>query len=84
MGHNSPRFDVAKRGVPSGAILFAFIYLIEKGNQRINGPVNAHLISEPIQNQDIVAEKTLTLITNNHQSNYSVYKIYLIPGNKMQ
>ena len=33
MGHrqtNSPRCDAAKRGVPSGAILFAYMIFIEK------------------------------------------------------
>ena len=34
-------------------------------NQRTNGPVNAHLISGPIQNLDKMAEKTLTFVTYN-------------------
>ena len=53
-------------------------------NQRTNGPVNAHLISEPIQNLNKMSEKTLTLITNNSQLTHSVYNIYLIPGHRMQ
>ena len=49
--------------------------------QRTNGPVNAHLISGHIQNLDKMAEKTLTLITNNSQLTHcSVYNINLIPG----
>ena len=28
--YNSPRCDTAKRGVPSGAILFAYVIFIEK------------------------------------------------------
>ena len=53
-------------------------------NQRTNGPVNAHLISELIQNLDKMAEKTLTLITNNPKSTYPIYNINLIPGHRMQ
>ena len=44
----------------------------ESLNQRTNGPVNAHLISGPIQNLDKMAEKTLTLITNNPHLTHSV------------
>ena len=53
-------------------------------NQRINGPVNAHLISGLIQNLDKMAEKTLTRITNNPQLTHSVYNINLISGHRMQ
>ena len=52
-------------------------------NQRTNGPVNAHLISGPIQNLDKMTEKTLTLITNNPQLTHSVYNINLILGHRM-
>ena len=31
--YNSPRCDAAKRGVPSGAILFAYMIFIEKRNK---------------------------------------------------
>ena len=57
-----------------------------KFNQRTNGPVNAHLISEPIQNLDKIAEKNLTLITrtNHPQLTHSGYNINLIPGHRMQ
>ena len=50
------------------------------GNRRTNGPVNAHLISGLLQNLDKMAEKTLTLITNN----LSVYNINLIPVHRLQ
>ena len=53
-------------------------------NQRTNGPVNAHLISGPIQKLDKMAEKTLTFITYNPQLTHSVYNINLIPGHRMQ
>ena len=59
--------------------------LMASFNQRSNGHVNAHLISEPIQNLDKIAEKTLTLIrTNNPQLTHSFYNINLIPGHRMQ
>ena len=53
-------------------------------NQRTNGPVNAHLISGPSISTEHMAEKTLTLITNNPQLTHSVYKINLIPVHRMQ
>ena len=52
-------------------------------NQRTNGHVNAHLISEPIQSLDKMAEKTLNLITNNSQLTHSVYNINLILGHRL-
>ena len=45
---------------------------------------NAHRISGPKQHLDKMAEKTLTLITNNPQLTHSVYNINLIPGHRMQ
>ena len=55
-----------------------------KKNQRTNGPVNAHLKPEPIQNLDKMAEKTLTLINTNPLLTHSVHNINLIPGHRMQ
>ena len=58
--------------------------MIRRRNQWTNGPVNAQLISGPIQNLDEMAKKTLTLITNNPQLTHSVYNINLIPGHRME
>ena len=41
-------------------VLVTCKYEEDQINQKTNGPVNAHLISEPIQNLDKMAEKTLT------------------------
>ena len=40
---NSPRFDAAKHGVPSGAILFAYMIFIEKWKQ------NEELLPMPLK-----------------------------------
>ena len=63
-----------------------FNYISHPGaiNQMTNGPVNAYLISEPIQNLNKMAEKTLIIITNNPISTYSSYKTNLIPGHRLQ
>ena len=63
----------------------SFFFTTDKKQlQRTNGPVNGHLISENIQNVDKMAEKTLTLITNNPKSTYSIYNTNLIPGHRLQ
>ena len=50
---------------------FKSMFLLEPGNQRTNGPVNAHLISWPskaqnIQNLDNIYGKEMTLTFNTH------------------
>ena len=64
--------------------------IIEKKNhKRTNGPVNAHLISEPSisinhSTPDKNVEQTLAFITHYPSFNLLVYTINTIPGHRMQ